>query len=377
MQTTVYKCCLHHYVRYLTTFPQPFCEYVCMPKNTTAEDTNRKYVAAVIDASDVLPGVESFEALRPEQLSVLAGGVDAATYLVRSGEGQAIIKISDHDIESEVEALEAWRRHRVRVPEVLATGVVPQTASRKKLKYLIQKAILTKHGRLVETCADYLVTSPEQSRIVGRLLGIELTKMHQAIAPRSFGEYADAAGNTAAYQSWNAYMLGYLQLHAKYLVELGVDENDVQKIETYIKNCNFVVRGRYLHGDFSIRNAAVKSYEPLKVSIFDPNPIVGDPTWDIAVLFNNYEFHKRRMQYDNVQVDLYNRDKQLLTGFKQGYNRKIHDENLWVAQLMQAILQAQYTAEKVKSKKLDAIDLKVRTDFIVELARRMAGAVQQ
>lgn len=345
-----------------------------MEQNATSKKADRKYITSVIDQTSVLPGVDSFEELRPEQFNVLAGGVDAATYLVKSGDGQVIIKISDHDIEAEAEALQAWRKQHARVPDVLAFGVVPKlTAGKKKMKYLIERALVTKYGRLVETCASYLVYAPEQSRAVGRLLGMELTKMHRAVANRSFGEFADASGNTAAYQSWNAYMLGYLELHAKYLKGLGIAEEEIEKLREYIQGRTFVSRGRYLHGDFSIRNAAIKCFEPLQVSIFDPNPIVGDPTWDIAVMYNNYEFQKRRLAYDDKQKELYDRNRQLFIGFRQGYQRKIRDGNLWVAQLMQAILQAQYTATKVKEKKMDKVALRVREEFIVDTVRRMVG----
>lgn len=333
----------------------------------------RRYIASVLDKTDTLPGIESIKNLRPEQLNILAGGVDAATFLVSSKEGQVIIKLSDHDIEAEAEALLAWRQKHARVPELLAYGYVPASKGKTDLKYLIEKALVTPYGRLVETCANYLVYKPESSRVVGRLLGIELTKMHRAIAPRSFGAYRDSSGNTAAYQSWNAYMLGYLKMHADYLRKLGCSDGQIQRLQQFIQGCTFVSRGRYLHGDFSIRNAAIKSFNPLKVSVFDPNPLVGDPSWDIAVLFNNYEFQKRRLEHDDKQKDLHDRDKQLLTGFKQGYGRKIDPDNLRVAQLFQAVLQAQYTADKVSQKKLDKIDLKVREDFIVELVRQMAG----
>lgn len=333
--------------------------------------TADKHIRAVLDKASVLPGVESIEDLRPEQLSILAGGVDAATYLVSSAEGQVIIKINDHGIEAEAEAINAWRKRHARVPEVLASGTVPGTVRHKKVKYLIEKALVTRYGRVVETAANYLVYKPDKARAVGRLLGVELTKMHRAVADRSFGEFADAPGNTAPYQSWNAYMLGYLNVHRRYLRGLGIGEDLLEQLAEAIKRCRFVSQGRYLHGDFSIRNAAIKSFEPLKVSVFDPNPIVGDPTWDIAVLFNNYEFQKRRLEYDDGQKDLYVRDQQLLIGFKQGYQRKIYEENLLVAQLFQAILQAQYTADKVKQKKLDKVDLQVREAFIKDTVRRI------
>ena len=344
-----------------------------MAKFSGVSSTDQRYIETALKQTAALPGIETIENLRPEQIGTLSGGVDAATYLVRSREGQVVIKINDHDIGAEAEALQAWRDRHARVPQVLGYGYLRSGASTRRGKYLVQKAILTPHGRLVETCANYLVAYPEKAREIGRLLGIELTKMHRAIAPRSFGEYGDAAGNTAAYQSWNAYMQGYLKLHRDYLRKLGISEDELAQVEQYIDDCKFAARGRYLHGDFSIRNAAIKSYEPLKVSVFDPNPIVGDPTWDIAVLFNNEEYRRRRQQHTDDREELYNRDKQLLIGFKQGYQRKIRQDNLLVSQLMQAILQTQYTAGKVAQKQLDKLELRVREDFIKDIVEAMAG----
>ncbi len=334
-------------------------------------------IASVIEKTHALPQIDSIEDLRSEQVSVLGGGVNAAVYLVRSSNKQVIIKLHYDGLEAEAEALKAWKARHVRVPSVLDSGIVLKTKNSKRpIKYLIQSAMLDKHGRIVETCASYLVDKPDKARAIGRLLGKELNKLHSAIANRSFGEFSDSPGNTAAYASWNAYMLGYLDAQTEYLKSIGVSEKQLAGVQKYIEDCKFIKTGRYLHGDFSIRNAAIKSHEPLAVALFDPNPLIGDPTWDVAVLFNNYEYQKRRMEYDDRHRELYIRDQQLLAGFKQGYDRTIRKKRLKVAQLMQAALQAKYKSDKVRANKSEPLELRVRNEFLSDIIGEISGSVK-
>lgn len=272
--------------------------------------TNDRHISYILKKAHILPDFDTIQNLRPEQMTVLGGGNNAAVYLIRSPEKQVIIKLDEQGVEAEAEAIAQWRKRGARVPDVLAAGTFPESLiKRKNLKYVIQKALLTKHGILAETCANYLAHSPDRARVIGRLMGAELTKIHRAVSDRSFGDYGDSDANTAAFKTWSAYLLSYLEHQKDYLKKLGVSDEDLAAVADYIQNCTFVTRGRYLHGDFSIRNAAIKSFEPLKISLFDPNPLIGDPTWDIAVPHNNYEFAKRRYEIDGRAKDIYDRDK--------------------------------------------------------------------
>jgi fructosamine-3-kinase len=343
-------------------------------KSSTAEQSkaDTEHISSILKREKLFPGFERVENLRPEQISVLAGGKNAAVYLVRAPDGQVIIKIDDQGIDAEVEAFAAWRKQGARVPDIYGTGSLSAASSNgKKLKYAVQKAFVTKHGVIAETCANYLAHEPHKARAIGKLLGVELTKMHRATTDRTFGEFADSWGRTVPYRSWNNYLLGFVEYKAEYLKKIGVSDTNPQEVSEYIQQCQYVNKGRYLHGDFSIRNAAVR-FEPLKVGIFDPNPVIGDPTWDIAVLFNNYEFSKRRFNADGLHKDIYDRDKQLLIGFRQGYGRTINPGSLLTAQLCQAILQAESTEPKIKDGRLDKLDMQVRLDFIKETVSKMA-----
>lgn len=341
--------------------------------HTSGTTANDRHISYILKKARILSDFDTVQDLRPEQMTVLGGGNNAAVYLIRSPEKQIIIKLDDQGVEAETEAIEQWRKRGARVPDVLAAGKFPESlVKRKNLKYIIQKALLTKHGILAETCANYLAHSPDNARTIGRLMGAELTKIHRAVSDRSFGDYGDVSANTAAFKTWNAYLLSYLEHQKKYLKKLGVRDEDVIAVADYIKNCKFVSHGRYLHGDFSIRNAAIKSFEPLKISLFDPNPLIGDPTWDIAVPYNNYEFAKHRYEIDERGKDIYDRDKQLLIGFKQGYARRIKMDALLPARLIQAVLQAQATEDKVARRKMDKEDFQARKDVIHNLVEYMA-----
>lgn len=328
-----------------------------------------KLIASVIDDTDALSTVTSIEELRSEHIQALSGGVDAATYLVNKPDEQVIIKLSTSGVDAEAEALEAWRKRHVRVPKMIKTGIVPITKHTKHpIKYLVQQALLDRDGRLIETAVAYLTRAPKNARRIGRALGQELTKLHSAVSHRRFGEFKDAVGSRSAYGSWNAYIAEAFSRQFSYLKKLGINPEDMNRVVALMRAHSFVKKGRYLHGDFSIRNVAVKSHDPLKISIFDPNPVIGDPSWDVSVLVNNYEFAKRRLKYDDSQQDLYTLYQQVWVGFKQGYKRKIDEVGLLTAQLVQGIYQAQH-AESID----DAIGFQVRQEFLHDTVRKLAA----
>lgn len=327
------------------------------------------FIKSIIEETRALPAISSLEELRPEHLEPLTGGVEAVTYLVKSPKLQVIIKLMYYGAAAEAEAIETWRAKGARVPYVVAVGTVPATKqSRQPVKYLIEQALLDANNRVVETCASYLTHTPRKARSVGRLMGEQLTKMHATVAKRPFGWFGDAYDSRKQFDSWNTFLLGFFEEQVDYLRQkMKIDEDQIDGVRRLIGKTRFVTRGRYLHGDFSIRNAAMKAHDPMKVSLFDPNPLIGDPYWDIAALFNNHEFQKRRLKHDDSQRDLYVRDQQLVIGFKQGYARKLRDRPLQAAQLIQAILQAQHKETLLADGAGDRLDVRVRQEFIREL----------
>lgn len=327
-----------------------------------------RYLQSVINDTKILTSVRSLEALRPEHIKPLSGGVDAATYLLNHPEEQVIIKFGLEGVKAEAEAIGVWQAHHVRVPKIIGTGIVPITKGKKQqLYYLVQRALVDETGRLIETADAYLVYAPKKARKVGIALGKELHNIHSSVSDRFFGEFSDRPGSKSNYKSWNGYVVDAIKKERAYLTDVvGIADDTLRQVIEVFQIHQFIKIGRYLHGDFSIRNVGIKSRSPLKVSIFDPNPLIGDPSWDVSFLINNYEFEKRRLAYDESQRDLYIRHQQLWIGFKQGYTRRINLLSLYSAQLVQATYQAQYT-DTIK----DTIGSQVRREFIQDLCQKI------
>jgi streptomycin 6-kinase len=77
----------------------------------------------------------------------------------------------------------------------------------------------------------------------------------------------------------------------KYLIlaALKNDDGDVVKTES-----------RLLHGDVTIRNVGVYRYRPITVGLFDPKPMSGDSSWDIAPMMNNVAFNELRDRRESL-----------------------------------------------------------------------------
>ena len=144
-----------------------------------------------------LPGLDQ---MAPEQVVELEGGVDAATYLVRCPRRDVVIKLKSSGLEAEARALRAWRPYTTRVPEVLGSGTVP-SVDEPPIKYLVLVALKNDDGRIVETAAERLGRAPASARELGRALGAELHRMHQAVDETGFGNFADSPGSEHTYRS--------------------------------------------------------------------------------------------------------------------------------------------------------------------------------
>jgi hypothetical protein len=107
------------------------------------------YVTSVLSDAAELQEFGSLRRVRPDQIAVLGGGVDAVTYLVQSADQRVVVKLNDRSLEAEAEALRAWASYTPRAPEVLAMGVVPSTAADENpVKYLLLTALTDDDGRI-------------------------------------------------------------------------------------------------------------------------------------------------------------------------------------------------------------------------------------
>jgi fructosamine-3-kinase len=326
----------------------------------------------VLEDSGEFPDLPGFDQMAPEQVVELRGGVDAATYLVRCPRGDVVVKLKGDGLEAEARALRAWRRYTTRVPEVLGLGTVPSMGERST-KYLVLTALKNDEGRIVETGAEYLDRSPVSARELGRAVGAELHRMHQAVDGTGFGNFADSPGSERTYDSWSGYLEDFLALHADLVRQLGIGEDRIHATLEFIRACPFVPAGRFLHGDVSVRNVGVFRYQPITVGLFDPNPLSGDPSWDIAPMMNNVAYNELRYRRDGEPSEVLLRDRELLDGFWESYPGGVTEESLLTAQLVQAVLQAEHRKDRLRRRQADAAEVEVTYEFIRAAVQRAAA----
>jgi aminoglycoside phosphotransferase (APT) family kinase protein len=325
----------------------------------------------VLEDSGEFPDLPGLDQLTPEQVVELGGGVDAATYLVRCPGRDVVVKLKSDGLEAEARALRAWRPYTPRVPEVLGLGMVPSVGERS-MKYLLLAALTNDAGRIVETALEHLDRSPASARELGRAVGAELYRMHQAVDETGFGNFADSPGSERTYRSWSGYLEDFFSLHADFVRQLGIGADRLQATLAFIRVCPFVAEGRFLHGDVSIRNVAIFGYQPITVGLFDPNPLSGDPSWDIAPMMNNLAYNELRAHRERVPSKLLERDRKLLDGFWEAYPGGVAEESLLTAQLVQAVLQAKHRKDRLQHGQADTVDVDVTYEFIRAAVHRAA-----
>jgi aminoglycoside phosphotransferase (APT) family kinase protein len=325
----------------------------------------------VLEDSGAFPDLPGLDQLTSEQVVKLEGGVDAATYLVRCPHRDVVVKLKSNGLEAEARALRAWKPYTPRVPEVLGLGTVPSVGERS-MKYLTLTALKYDEGRIVETAAEYLERSPASARELGRSLGAELHRMHRAVDETGFGNFADSPGSERTYSSWSGYLEDFFSLHAGLVRQLGIGEDRIQATLAFIRACPFVAEGRFLHGDVSIRNVGIFHDRPITVGLFDPNPLSGDPSWDIAPMMNNVAYNELRARREGAPSEVLGRDRELLDGFWESYPGAVAQESLLTAQLVQAVLQAEHRKDRLRHNQADTTDVAVTDEFIRAAVQRAA-----
>jgi aminoglycoside phosphotransferase (APT) family kinase protein len=291
----------------------------------------------------------------PLSVRRLQGGVGSEWSPVCGG-------LKSDGLEAEARALRAWKPYTLHVPEVLGSGTLPSVGERS-MKYLLLAALKNDEGQIVETAAEYLDRSPASARELGRAVGAELHRMHQAVDQTGFGNFADSPGSERTYRGWSGYLADFFALHADFISRLGISADRLQATLAFIRACPFVAQGRFLHGDVSIRNVAIFGYQPITVGLLDPNPLSGDPSWDIAPMMNNVAYNELRAHHEGAPSKVLVRDRELLEGFWESYPGKVAEESLLSAQLVQAVLQAEHR-KNAGGSQVDTVDVDVTYEFI-------------
>ncbi|MDB5244560.1 MAG: hypothetical protein JWN18_430 [Parcubacteria group bacterium] len=334
-----------------------------------------RYVRAIIEKTKTFPKVKSIDELEPGSIELLEGGVASALYSVRNLDELVVIKLRKDGIEAERESLEAWAKEGVRIPTIRHQGVVPKSLEKAKIKYLLLDFIVNKKGERASTGVAFLRKNPNRARQMGQVLGRTLARMHRAKSKRSFGEFADTVGKSKTpIRTWNKYLLGYVRLHHTYLQRLGISRRLLRQLMRSIEKIRFSSRGIYVHGDYSLRNVMVESSKPLKIVVFDPNPLIGDPSWDIAILFNNRDYRRKRYEWDPTVPhyrEAYRIEERFFDGFWKSYRlatrKNISLDKIRIAQLIQTIIHLQAEEHKTyQSKAMNELEVRVRREVLFE-----------
>lgn len=294
-----------------------------MPREVKALRKNApKLVSSVLLHATAITGINSLADLTHDSIQALSGGLNSAVYLIRQAENNLVIKLrpQGQGISAEAEALTAWAAKGASVTTIKKVGTV--SSGTTEVKYMIQEGITRTKGRPAVTCHEFLRKHPSRAKAVGKLLGKELALMHKAKSDRTFGEYSDMWGKKAPYKTWNAYLVSSIQSQEAFLKRTGMQPEKIDALLNHIATIRFSKTGAYIHGDYSIRNALVESQKPLRIRIFDPNPLIGDPGWDIAFFYFYYDLAKRRLAESPKDKQLrkdYLKHKDVLRGFISGY----------------------------------------------------------
>lgn len=333
----------------------------------------------IIEKTRALKTAVTLRELGKRSLRALQGGMLSVVYQFTQAGETWVIKFRIRGIRAEAETLLAWRTQGARVVEVKKVGEIP--GSDKKIRYFIAKAVTGKGGRPVPTCAEYVILHPEQSYTIGLLLGEELAKMHRATSGRRYGEFGDMSEKPAPYNSWNEYLIGYLEKFAQFFERAGISSEERSGLKILIESTKFPENGVYVHGDFGLRNSLLESEKPLAIRIFDPNPLIGDPSWDLAVSYNNRDFSERRMraQPENREYQsLYERDREVLRGMLKAYKaasgKNIPERKILMSQMAQCLILLeieQRKEEKAGRQPEAALEFMTRLEVLRFLARRL------
>ena len=331
------------------------------------------YLQELIEQVHGIEGLDSLDQLHEEDMKALAGGSMSADYAVRARGKWVVVKFRSQGAEAEAEALRAWKKAGADVVAVYNDGVIPSTKEKEHpVKFLVLEAAQDEKNELAPTAQDYLKDHPEEAKAIGQVMGRVLAAMHRAQDGSNYGNFADMWGSEEnPPQSWNAYLIGYVDEHRQDLLDLGFTELKLKNLKRVLEKMGFPKNGVYLHGDFSTRNAMLVDHSPqtgnrsFQVKIIDPNPLIGQPSWDLAVLRNNLEFARRKVLHrpDNpdfqkelsVQRDIYDG---VMEGYRESGGPDIDLQALDAAMLMQTLYLLPGKERKTEGENLEALVVK-------------------
>jgi fructosamine-3-kinase len=333
-----------------------------MPYETRVLRENApRYIVSLIEDACVLENITSLEDLPTGSLSVLAGGARSVAYSLANNETPLVIKFrSDNATTYEAESLQAWSRVKAPVPNVISEGVIPISQKEgQKVSYILLGSIVNNDGTIAEEGSAFLEKHPEAIDQFGRSMGRVLAAMHTARTDEAVGPLPQQSRST----SWTEFLHALYESNRTYLEKAGIGKQEQDEVIHAIGTIDFSQDTNvYLHTDWGPRNILVKNDNPETIVGIDPNPMVGHPLWDIAVLANYVAVKREKIRLSphnhTFRADL-EREERLFTHFLKGYQQDsdtpISPDKLSINQLGQMFIQLRIREQIAKDTEYEAM----------------------
>ncbi len=289
-----------------------------------------------------LGNVESIRDIPTSYVSVLQGGARSACFLLHSDNRPVVIKLRNEDTEDEAVFLEEWAKVGASTPSVISHGKISATVDiPTPVNYIVIEVIKQADGQLSKSGKDFLINFPERISELGREMGKVLATMHKTQSNiATFTTEMDENGRRIKFNNWRDFLLYQINTRAETL-----SETQMKSFFAGIENVNFPKKPSLVHNDFGLHNILVPDYDLKKMTVIDPNPLFGDPYWDIATQANYLEVKRFKSEINSNNNEYFN-DYQLeekqFTGLIEGYQQKgvfINKKRLILNQIAQMYCQ--------------------------------------
>lgn len=212
----------------------------------------------------------------------ISTGIISAVYDVDTKEGRRIVKLREHGALAEAAVYVEWGVHNVTTPSVLRAGSPGEDID---WSYVVMEPVLDHDGNLAPLGTEI---GEEHRNTLDFFLGTNLAKMHKATGEH-FGRLLDQNSEQLEFKSWNEYFNYKLtELESELRAKLRLSIEEIMDLNR-LSELDYVRLPVYAHGDLGIYNILVRQINPFDGVIFDPNPLLADPYYDVAYVLNGKE----------------------------------------------------------------------------------------
>lgn len=306
----------------------------------------------------VLGNIESVADIKPGSVTALEGGLSSACYFLENNGKPVAIKFRTWGVDSEAETLRIWREVGVNVTQINSSGDVPLNIGTKNpVRYLILEGIVDESGNPAPTGGKFLSNHPDLLQVIGAEMGHQLFLLHQAKAEHPFGSFGDGSARPQ-FETWSQHLSEIVETNKKYLLDIGVGQRSIDDVLQKYQQIHFPIQGSYLHNDFNLDNILVENINPLKIRVFDPDSLIGDPYWDLARVISRQDFHQLQAekQGDTAQPWL-EKEKTVNASLSDSYfkeaGQELDEQRLQANLIGVTIIKNLYAGKRNKTEEID------------------------